>query len=147
MNSKMQKEKYHGAEATLNEIDVNQHVWNTMSDGNRQSAKIWLPRNADKNAVPAILEIIPYRKRDAYSIRDHSNHSWLAKRGYVCIRPDMRGHGDSEGRPPGRADRTGGRVPGAPPLRGHFWTVASPNGRCRSGRVRGQSRTAGSGTG
>ena len=97
MNSKMQKEKNHGAKTTLNEIEVIQHVWITMSDGIRLSAKIWLPKNANKKPVPAILEIIPYRKRDAYSIRDHSNHAWLAERGYACIRPDMRGHGDSEG--------------------------------------------------
>ena len=93
----MHKEENHVVEAKLNNIRVIQHEWITMSDGVRLSAKIWLPRNADKNAVPAILEIIPYRKRDAYSIRDHSNHAWLAERGYACIRPDMRGHGDSEG--------------------------------------------------
>ena len=81
----------------MNKVDVIQHIWITMSDEVRLSAKIWLPKNADLNAVPAILEIIPYRKRDAYSIRDHSNHAWLAERGYACIRPDMRGHGDSEG--------------------------------------------------
>ena len=97
MNSELQKEKNRGAKAKLNEIHVIQHIWITMSDGIRLSAKIWLPKNANKNAVPAILEIIPYRKRDAYSIRDHSNHAWLAERGYACIRPDMRGHGDSEG--------------------------------------------------
>ena len=79
MNSKAQKEKNHGAEVALNKVDVIQHIWITMSDEVRLSAKIWLPKNADKKAVPAILEIIPYRKRDAYSIRDHSNHPWLAK--------------------------------------------------------------------
>ena len=97
MNSKVQKEKNYAAEVELNKVDVIQHIWITMSDEVRLSAKIWLPKNADKKAVPAILEIIPYRKRDAYSIRDHSNHAWLAERGYACIRPDMRGHGDSEG--------------------------------------------------
>ena len=96
MNSKPQKKNY-DMETKLNEIHVIQHAWITMSDGVRLSAKIWLPKNSDKNTAPAILEIIPYRKRDAYSIRDHSNHAWLAERGYACIRPDMRGHGDSEG--------------------------------------------------
>ena len=96
MNSKPQKKNY-DMETKLNEIHVIQHAWITMSDGVRLSAKIWLPKNSHKNTAPAILEIIPYRKRDAYSIRDHSNHAWLAERGYACIRPDMRGHGDSEG--------------------------------------------------
>ena len=68
-----------------------------MSDGIRLSAKIWLPIDAEAHPVPAILEMIPYRKRDAYAIRDHRNHAWFAARGYASIRPDMRGHGDSEG--------------------------------------------------
>ena len=62
MNSKLQKEKNYDAEPKLNEIHVIQHVWITMSDGVRLSAKIWLPKNADKTAVPAILEIIPLIK-------------------------------------------------------------------------------------
>ena len=68
-----------------------------MSDGISLSAKIWLPVVSYDIALPAVLEIIPYRKRDAYAMRDHSNHAWLSAKGYVCIRPDMRGHGDSEG--------------------------------------------------
>ena len=68
-----------------------------MSDDISLSSKIWLPVAANDIPVPAILEIIPYRKRDAYALHDHYNHSWLATRGYACIRPDMRGHGDSEG--------------------------------------------------
>jgi len=50
MNSKMHKEKNHGVEAKLNNIRVIQHEWITMSDGVRISAKIWLPRNANKTA-------------------------------------------------------------------------------------------------
>ena len=68
-----------------------------MSDGVRLSAKIWMPIDIKSQPVPAILEIIPYRKRDSYALRDHANHAWLAAHGYACIRPDMRGHGDSEG--------------------------------------------------
>ena len=68
-----------------------------MSDGVRLSAKIWLPKQSENRPVPAILEYIPYRKSDAVAIRDHRNHDWFAARGYACVRPDLRGHGDSEG--------------------------------------------------
>ena len=84
-------------ESGLYEIKIIEAVWIPMSDGVNLSAKIWLPVVSQEIALPAVLEIIPYRKRDAYAMRDHSNHAWLAARGYVCIRPDMRGHGDSEG--------------------------------------------------
>jgi uncharacterized protein len=85
------------ASDTTGNFDIIEHVWIEMSDGVRLSAKIWLPRSAAQEAVPAILEFIPYRKRDAVAIRDHRNHAWFAARGYACVRPDMRGHGDSEG--------------------------------------------------
>lgn len=83
--------------AATGEFDIIEHVWIEMSDGIRLSAKIWLPRNAAQEPTPAILEFIPYRKRDAVAIRDHRNHAWFAARGYACVRPDMRGNGDSEG--------------------------------------------------
>ena len=81
----------------INKIEIIEHVWIDMSDGVRLSAKIWRPIDVKFQPVPAILEIIPYRKRDSYALRDHANHAWLATHGYACIRPDMRGHGDSEG--------------------------------------------------
>ncbi len=67
-------------------FDVIPHIWIEMSDGVRLSAKIWLPKEARVNPVPAILEYIPYRKSDAVAVRDHQNHAWFAAQGYACIR-------------------------------------------------------------
>jgi len=47
--------------------------------------------------VPAILEYIPYRKRDLVRARDERNHPYFVRKGYACVRVDMRGSGDSEG--------------------------------------------------
>ena len=66
-----------------------------MPDGVRLAARIWLPECA--GAVPAILEYIPYRKRDMVRARDERNHPNFAAHGYACLRVDMRGSGDSEG--------------------------------------------------
>jgi putative CocE/NonD family hydrolase len=68
-----------------------------MPDGCRLAARLWLPENAEAEPVPAILEYIPYRKRDFMRLRDESIHSWFAGHGYAAIRVDMRGSGESEG--------------------------------------------------
>ncbi|WP_170422943.1 CocE/NonD family hydrolase [Ruegeria arenilitoris] len=82
---------------TLCEIEDLPDVGIVMSDGCRLSARIWRPVDAASNPVPAILEFLPYRKRDGTAGRDALTHPWFAKRGYACIRVDMRGNGDSEG--------------------------------------------------
>ena len=66
-----------------------------MPDGIRLAARIWRP--AQGGPVPAILELIPYRKGDGTRMRDERMHPWWAARGYACIRVDLRGSGDSEG--------------------------------------------------
>ena len=68
-----------------------------MSDGCLISARIWMPSNARAKPIPAILEHLPYRKRDGTAERDNFNHTWFAKHGYACVRTDMRGNGDSQG--------------------------------------------------
>lgn len=68
-----------------------------MPDGTRLSARIWLPEDAWKNPVPAILEYIPYRKRDSTRARDTCIYPYFAGHGYAGIRVDIRGSGDSEG--------------------------------------------------
>ena len=69
----------------------------TLSDGTRLSARIWRPDDAGNDPVPAILEYLPYRKRDGTTARDALTHPYFAARGYACVRVDMRGNGDSQG--------------------------------------------------
>ncbi|KGF69719.1 peptidase S15 [Hoeflea sp. BAL378] len=68
-----------------------------MPDGCRLSARIWMPKDAEENPVPVILEHLPYRKRDGTIVRDSLTHPWMAGQGYACLRVDMRGNGDSDG--------------------------------------------------
>ncbi|HEY5657463.1 MAG TPA: CocE/NonD family hydrolase, partial [Myxococcota bacterium] len=68
-----------------------------MSDGCRISARIWMPRSAHAEPAPAILEYIPYRKRDFTRARDEPIHRYFALAGYASVRVDIRGSGDSEG--------------------------------------------------
>ncbi|MBA1148984.1 CocE/NonD family hydrolase [Ectothiorhodospiraceae bacterium WFHF3C12] len=68
-----------------------------MSDGTELAARIWLPEDAEADPVPAILEYIPYRKRDHTRPRDELNHPYFAGHGYASVRVDLRGSGESEG--------------------------------------------------
>jgi hypothetical protein len=68
-----------------------------LKDGTRLAARIWLPEDAEHKPVPAILEYLPYRKRDGTIVRDALTHPYLAGHGYAAIRVDMRGNGDSDG--------------------------------------------------
>ncbi|MGR3711570.1 MAG: CocE/NonD family hydrolase [Shimia sp.] len=77
------------------EVEEQPHVLIPMPDGVHLSARIWRPKGA--GPVPAILEYLPYRKRDGTAVRDALTHPFMAGHGYVCVRVDMRGTGDSEG--------------------------------------------------
>ncbi len=74
-----------------------ENVWIPMPDGVRLAARIWLPEDAEARPVPAILEYIPYRKRDLLRSRDEPIHRYFAGHGYAAIRLDIRGTGESEG--------------------------------------------------
>lgn len=78
-------------------VNSMENTWITLSDGTRLAARIWMPDNADSQPVPAILEYIPYRKRDLTRKRDTEMHHYFAGHGYAAVRVDLRGSGDSEG--------------------------------------------------
>src|SRR5262249_49538465 len=74
-----------------------ENAWITLKDGCHLAARLWLPEDAEQNRVPAVLEYIPYRKRDGTVVRDHLTHPYIAGHGYACVRVDMRGNGESDG--------------------------------------------------
>ncbi|MGF1553978.1 MAG: CocE/NonD family hydrolase [Paracoccaceae bacterium] len=79
------------------EIEIVETAWIPLSDGCRLAAKLWLPKGARGAPVPAVLEYIPYRRRDNKAVRDHQSHAFFAAHGYAGVRVDMRGSGDSDG--------------------------------------------------
>ncbi|MEU8890438.1 CocE/NonD family hydrolase [Streptomyces sp. NPDC048442] len=78
-------------------VKEEEHVLVPVRDGTRLSARIWRPVSCDEEPVPAVLEYIPYRKRDLSAVRDSIHHPYLAGHGYACVRVDLRGTGESEG--------------------------------------------------
>ncbi len=74
-----------------------ENFWIPLSDGVKLAARMFIPVDAEKNPVPALLEYLPYRKRDGTHVRDALTHPYLAGHGYASVRVDMRGSGDSEG--------------------------------------------------
>ena len=74
-----------------------ENLWIELGDGCRLAARVWMPADAKADPVPAILEYLPYRKRDGTAERDELTHPYFAGHGYAAIRVDMRGNGDSDG--------------------------------------------------
>ena len=70
-------------------------TWIALPDGRRLAARLWRP--ATETPAPAILEYLPYRKRDGTAPRDATTHPVFAAAGYACIRVDVAGTGDSDG--------------------------------------------------
>jgi len=76
-----------------------ENTWIRMPDGVRLAARIWLPENAGRHPVPAIFNYVPYFARLFTRPDDDARFPYYASRGYACVRVDIRGSGDSEGRP------------------------------------------------
>ena len=73
-------------------------VWIPMKRGDRLAARIWIPDSAGPECrVPALLEYIPYRKRDMTRAGDEPKHSYFSGHGYASVRVDLAGAGDSFG--------------------------------------------------
>ena len=84
------------------EID---NIFIPLADGRRLSARLWMQNGTNDGTdpettggpFPAILEYIPYRKRDGTAPRDESTYPHFAAAGYVGVRVDISGHGESDG--------------------------------------------------
>jgi putative CocE/NonD family hydrolase len=72
-------------------------LWIPLASGLKLAARMWIPTDAEQHPVPALLEYIPYRRRDVAAVRDSHMHPYIAGHGYACIRVDIRGSGDSDG--------------------------------------------------
>ncbi len=89
--------KYRAVASFPHPVKLIENTWIPLADGIRLAARIWMPSDAEKNPVPAILEYLPYRKTDGTAIRDRVIHEYFAGYGYASVRVDMRGSGDSDG--------------------------------------------------
>jgi predicted acyl esterase len=77
--------------------------WIEMKDGVRLSATLFKPiAKQEEERFPVLFEFLPYRKDDAFYLRDYPLYSYFARRGYVAVKVDIRGTGSSEGMVPPR---------------------------------------------
>ncbi len=79
------------------DVVVHEHVEIPLRDGTVLAARIWLPKGTEDHPVPAILEYLPYRKRDGTAVRDELTYPWFAAHGYAGVRVDIRGNGEAQG--------------------------------------------------
>lgn len=78
-------------------IKAIENVWIPLRDGNRLAMRLWLPEDAERVPVPAVLEYLPYRKRDGTRAEDQPWAEAFAPYGFAFARVDIRGSGDSSG--------------------------------------------------
>lgn len=75
----------------------------TMPDGVRLATTIYLPKpKRPGQTFPVLLEILPYRKDEAFHIVDYPTYAYCAQRGYIMVKVDIRGTGGSQGQIPDR---------------------------------------------
>jgi putative CocE/NonD family hydrolase len=74
-----------------------------MPDGVPLAATLYMPADLKPGQrVPALLEYLPYRKDDDDAVTDYAHHAYFARHGYVGVRVDIRGFGNSGGVQPTR---------------------------------------------
>jgi uncharacterized protein len=63
-------------------IEVVETLWIDLPGRPRLAARLWLPVGAVAAPVPAVLDFLPYRRRDSTAARDESTYPALARAGY-----------------------------------------------------------------
>jgi putative CocE/NonD family hydrolase len=92
----------HGATAETQELParyavrMERNVHSPMRDGKTLPANLTRPDVADADRFPTLVEYHPYRKDDV-RWSGHDSHWYLAERGFLCVRLDVRGTGGSDG--------------------------------------------------
>jgi hypothetical protein len=81
-----------------NNIREIENTWIPMPDGVKLAARIWLPEPGE-HPVPAIFNYCPYFARLFTRPGDDARFPYYASHGYACVRVDIRGSGNSEGKP------------------------------------------------
>jgi putative CocE/NonD family hydrolase len=85
------------ASAGTNNFREIENTWIPMPDGVKLAARIWLPEPAGR-PVPAIFNYCPYFARLFTRPGDDTRFPYYASHGYACVRVDIRGSGNSEGK-------------------------------------------------
>lgn len=74
-----------------------------MADGVQLAATLYMPAKLKRGErLPALLEYLPYRKDDDMATGDYGHHVYFARHGFVGVRVDIRGFGNSGGTPTDR---------------------------------------------
>lgn len=77
-------------------VRMDRNIRIPMSAGGSLSADLTRPDVDDDEKFPILIEYHPYRKDDV-SWSGHDSHWYLAERGFICVRLDVRGTGGSWG--------------------------------------------------
>ncbi|EDO31560.1 predicted protein, partial [Nematostella vectensis] len=83
------------------EIEEVPLVWIELKDETRLAATLWMPSVREDGSEPSNViffpEFLPYNRMGWTKIPDNLQYPKLASHGFVGVRVDMRGSGDSEG--------------------------------------------------
>lgn len=75
-----------------------ENEWIPVADGTRLAVRVFLPEDAVRHPVGAILDYHAYRRRTSpMRQQDEAVGAWLVPRGFALVRVDVRGSGESDG--------------------------------------------------